>query len=146
MRSRSSHAYDAKIGLQVVAAIPAFLDEAAFFLAELQSDEAPRMNRPAAIDLSPEDRRLVLEILRANLPAETKVWAIGSRASGRARVYSDLDLAIDCGRRLSLDEAAVLREAFTESNLPYRVDFVDWHAIGDGFRRLIAAERVLLTD
>lgn len=36
MRARSSHTYDAKIGSEVVAAIPAFLDEAAFLLAELK--------------------------------------------------------------------------------------------------------------
>jgi nucleotidyltransferase substrate binding protein (TIGR01987 family) len=36
MRARSSHTYDAKIGSEVVAAIPSFLEEAAFLLAELQ--------------------------------------------------------------------------------------------------------------
>lgn len=36
MRARSSHTYDAKIGAEVAAAIPAFLEEAAFLLAELQ--------------------------------------------------------------------------------------------------------------
>lgn len=102
------------------------------------------MTRPPAIDLSPEDRGLVLRILRTNLPAGTKVWAFGSRASGRARPYSDLDLSIDCGRRLSLDETAALREAFTGSDLPYKVDIVDWRAIDDSFRKLIAAERLPL--
>ncbi|HEV2551166.1 MAG TPA: hypothetical protein VGU20_27905 [Stellaceae bacterium] len=52
---------------------------------------------------------------------------------------------MDCGRRLSLDETAVLRDAFTESDLPYKVDFVDWHAVDDRFRRRIAAQRVALT-
>jgi uncharacterized protein len=104
------------------------------------------MTRAPAIDLSAEDRRLVVEILRANLPAGAKVWAFGSRVSGRARPYSDLDLAIDCGRPMSLDEAARLSEAFTESDLPYRVDVVDWQAIDDRFRQVIAAERVTLLD
>ena len=36
MRSRSSHTYDDKIGSEVVAVIPEFLEEAAFLLAELQ--------------------------------------------------------------------------------------------------------------
>lgn len=102
------------------------------------------MTRPPAIDLSVNERRLVVEVLRANLPPEAKVWVFGSRVSVRARRYSDLDLAIDCGRPLSLDEASILREAFTESDLSYKVDFVDWHSIDDGFRRLITAERVAL--
>ncbi len=66
----------------------------------------------------------------------------GSRATGRAWRYSDLDLAIDAGRRLTLDELAILAEAFSESDLPYKVDVVDWHAIDDRFRELIAGERV----
>jgi nucleotidyltransferase substrate binding protein (TIGR01987 family) len=35
MRSRTSHAYDAKVAAEVVTAIPDFLDEAAFLQAEL---------------------------------------------------------------------------------------------------------------
>jgi predicted nucleotidyltransferase len=96
------------------------------------------------IDLSAGHRQIVLKLLAELLPGSTQVWVFGSRATGRARRYSDLDLAIDAGRPLSLDEAALLREAFEESDLPYRVDLVDWHAIGDRFLRLIAAERLPL--
>jgi predicted nucleotidyltransferase len=74
-----------------------------------------------------------------------KAWVFGSQAVGRARHYSDLDLAIDCGRRLALDEAARLSEAFSENDLPYSVDFVDWRSIDEGFRRMVAAGRVPLT-
>src|SRR5438477_13052842 len=95
-----------------------------------------------ALDLSPDDRRLVRAILTAHLPAAAKVWVFGSRVSGRARRYSDLDLAIDAGRPLTLDETAILAEAFSDSDLPYRVDIVDWRAIGGGFREIIAEARV----
>ena len=96
------------------------------------------------IDLAAEHRRIVLDLLAEHLPPGATAWAFGSRATGRARRYSDLDLAIDAGRRLTLDEAAMLREAFEESDLPWRVDIVDWHALDERFRSLIAGERVLL--
>jgi predicted nucleotidyltransferase len=96
------------------------------------------------IDLPAGDYRLVLEILGATLPPKTHVWAFGSRATGRARRYSDLDLAVDAGRRLTLDETAILAEAFSDSDLPYRVDLVDWCSIDDRFRELIAGERAPL--
>jgi predicted nucleotidyltransferase len=92
----------------------------------------------------PAHRRLVLEILRANLPEPSRVWVFGSRATGCARRYSDLDLAIDAGRELSLDEMAGLSEAFSDSDLPYRVDVVDWRAIDNRFRGLIDSGRVPL--
>ena len=98
------------------------------------------------IDLLADHRRLVLDILRANLPGSAKAWVFGSRATGRARRYSDLDLAIDAGRLLTLDETARLSEAFCESDLPFRVDLVDWHDINDRWRQAIVAERVALTE
>lgn len=99
------------------------------------------MNRAASLDLSADHREIVLAILDAHLPETAKVWVFGSRATGRARRYSDLDLAIDAGRELTLDEFSILAEAFSDSDLPYRVDVVDWSAIDESFRRLIAAER-----
>ena len=97
-----------------------------------------------AIDMTPEHRRLAAGILRAHLPRGATVWAFGSRATRQARRYSDLDLAIDAGRPLSLDETAALAEAFSDSDLPYRVDIVDWRAIDAEFARLIAANRLPL--
>ena len=85
------------------------------------------MNQPSHVDLNPEHASLVLGILRAHLPEAAKVWVFGSRATGRARRYSDLDLVIDAGRRLTLDDFAGLTESFSDSDLPYRVDVVDWH-------------------
>ena len=104
------------------------------------------MNRSLQIDFPADHRRLVLDILRANLPASTKAWVFGSRATGRARRYSDLDLAIDAGRRLTLDEIARLTEAFSDCDLPYRVDVVDWYDMDDRWRPMIVAERVALTE
>jgi predicted nucleotidyltransferase len=104
------------------------------------------MTRSLPIDFPADHRRLVLNILRANLPQSIKTWVFGSRATGRARRYSDLDLAIEAGRRLTLDETARLAEAFSDSDLPYRVDLVDWHDIDDRWRQIIVAERVALTE
>jgi uncharacterized protein len=87
---------------------------------------------------------MVRGILAAHLPPGVRVWVFGSRASGRARRYSDLDLAIDAGRPLSFSETGTLREAFDDSDLPCKVDLADWQELGERFRALIAAERVAL--
>ena len=98
----------------------------------------------ASLDLAPEHRRIVLDIIAEHLPPKTQAWVFGSRATGRARRYSDLDLALDAGRRLTIDETAILREAFDECDLPYRSRRHRrlWQATDDRFlRQLIAAER-----
>jgi predicted nucleotidyltransferase len=104
------------------------------------------MTRPVHIALPAEHRRLVLNILRANLPQSTKVWVFGSPATGHARRYSDLDLAIDTGRPLTLDEVAGLTEAFSDGDLPYKVDLADWRDIDGRRQQTIMAERVALTE
>ena len=98
------------------------------------------MNTAGMLDLRPEHRAIVDAILRAHLPRGAKVWAFGSRVTGRARPYSDLDLAIDAGRRLNLGELADFSEAFSDSDLPWTVDVIDWHAAGPGFRAAVAAD------
>ena len=102
------------------------------------------MTRSSHIDITEAQRRIVLDALRAHVPTGAVVWVFGSRAAGRARRYSDLDLAIDAGRRLTLDETAILAEAFSDSDLPYRVDVVDWQSIDDRFREVIAADAIVL--
>lgn len=96
----------------------------------------------SAIDLTDEQLSLLQTILREHLSHETHVWLFGSRATGKAKPYSDIDLAIDTGKPLSLDRLAKMADAFESSALPYKVDIVDWHAIDDNFRAIIMRERV----
>jgi hypothetical protein len=49
-------------------------------------------------------------------------------------------------RPLTLDEIAGLTEGFSNSDLPCKVDLVDWHNIEDRWRQVIVAERVALTE
>ncbi|MGA8757699.1 MAG: nucleotidyltransferase domain-containing protein [Stellaceae bacterium] len=98
------------------------------------------MRGSADIDLPADHRRMILSILAALLPHGSVAWVFGSRATGRARPLSNLDLAADAGRRLTLDEIAELVEAFTDSDLPYKVDVVDWHGTDDRLRETIKAE------
>lgn len=88
-----------------------------------------------AIDIEPRWHALVLDILHRHAPRPCRVWAFGSRMRGRARRFSDLDLAFDAGRQLTLGETAILDELFDESDLPWRVDIVDLATCSDVFRR-----------
>ncbi len=98
------------------------------------------------LDLSATDRAIVAAILRDTLPADTTVWVFGSRAKGRARRGSDLDLAIDAGRPLTRAEGDALADLFHESDLSYTVDVVDLHTVADSFRAIIERDRVMFGD
>ena len=88
------------------------------------------------LDLRPDHWAIVCEILRRYVP-DRKVLAFGSRATWTAKEHSDLDLAILGDAPLSLEETSALAESFTESDLPFKVDLVDWTKIDETFRSII---------
>jgi type I restriction enzyme S subunit len=95
------------------------------------------------IDIRPDLWPIVRGILRKHVP-EREVWAFGSRAQGPAKPYSDLDLAIISDTPLPLALSARLAEDFSESDLPWRVDIVDWATTQPGFRAIIERDKVVL--
>lgn len=90
------------------------------------------------IDIAERDAETVRRILSSVLPPSAKVLVFGSRANWSAKEFSDLDVAVDAGRKLKIGELAALEDGFADSDLPYRVDVVDLKAISADF-----AERVL---
>jgi len=95
------------------------------------------------IDIHPDHLAIVREILHKHVP-QYAVWAFGSRVTGKARRFSDLDLAIITDKPLSLDVSASLRDDFSESDLPWKVDVVDWATTSDTFRAIIARDKVVV--
>lgn len=96
-----------------------------------------------SIDLSEAELCCVRRILRAHLP-DQEVWVFGSRVGRVAKRFADLDLAIVSKTPLSARQLALLAEDLSESDLPFRVDLVDWATAGEEFRRRIAATHEVL--
>ena len=98
----------------------------------------------ASVDMRPQDLKIVRDILRVHLPATAQAFVFGSRATGRTKRSSDLDLAIDLGRALTRKESADLADAFDDSDLPYRVDVVDLNEVSESFKAIIERDRTPL--
>jgi len=97
------------------------------------------------LDLNPQDWDEVCQILKTHVP-EYAVWAFGSRVTGKAKPYSDLDLAIITDQPLSLAAMAVIKEAFDDSNLPIRVDVVDWASTDKVFQNIIRENKIVVQE
>ncbi len=93
-----------------------------------------------ALDLPEDHAAIVRGVLRAHLQQGARVYVFGSRAHGEARQYSDLDLALEWDQPLGLDVMAEIAEALSESDLPYKVDFVDLLTVDPAFRARVAAD------
>lgn len=94
------------------------------------------------IDLYPGYHQIVEHILRQYLPDYT-VWAFGSRVSGTAKKYSDLDLAVITEEPLDFGLLGRVRDAFSESDLPFKVDLVDWAVTSREFQEIIRENHVI---
>ena len=94
-----------------------------------------------SVDLRPDHWAIVRSALRRHVP-DREVLAFGSRATWTAKDYSDLDLAVMGEEPLSLRTASALDEALRDSDLPFKVDVVDWARIDGSFRAIIRRDAV----
>lgn len=94
------------------------------------------------VGLNDLHRKMLLELLNHYIP-NTHVWIYGSRAKGTARPASDLDMIAFTQPDQTLQISA-LKEAFEESNLPFRVDLFVWDEVPDTFRKTIEEEHQVL--
>ena len=97
------------------------------------------------IDIRPDYWDIVRDILQKHVP-QYAVWAFGSRAKWTAKEYSDLDLSIITDKPLSLDVSASLSDDLSESDLPWKVDIVDWASTSESFRKVIERDKVVVQE
>lgn len=88
------------------------------------------------IDIRPNHMEMVRKILAEHVPG-FEVRAFGSRVGQKAKKHSDLDLVIMADGPIPNGTLAHLRDAFSESDLPFKVDAVIWSSISENFRKII---------
>jgi predicted nucleotidyltransferase len=96
-----------------------------------------------SIAMTVEDLQIVQGILHEYIP-NREVWAFGSRVKKSHKPFSDLDLAVMGSESLSLCEMADLSYAFSHSNLPFKVDVVNWATTESTFQNIIRDQYVRL--
>lgn len=101
----------------------------------------------SSIEVEPKHLTQILNILKAYVPLNAKVYAFGSRAKGCAKEYSDLDLAIDLnGEKLGFELECKIKVAFEDSLIPYTVDVIDLNSISESFKTNIKDDLVALPN
>lgn len=85
--------------------------------------------------LNPEVIHKIKGVLQILFP-NARIYLYGSRAKGNFDVRSDIDLAIDAGKRISLAEARSVLEGLS---IPQKFDLVDVHFISSDFKAEISS-------
>ena len=101
------------------------------------------------IEITPlEDRELIeasVEVIKRYLP-HARVIVFGSRAKGRHRPNSDLDLALDIGKPIEGWLMETLREELDKLPTLVSFDLVDLHKVGEDFKKTILSEGKVVYD
>jgi type I restriction enzyme S subunit len=97
---------------------------------------------PKILNITEEHRNEIISLLDHYLPDVT-AWVFGSRIKHSARQNSDLDLVVfaNANDRLKVN---ALRDAFDESNIPFRIDMHIWNELPEIFKRNIETDYVIL--
>jgi predicted nucleotidyltransferase len=98
-----------------------------------------------SIDLDPRLLHRVRAILKEHVP-DCEVWAFGSRVGSGSKRFSDLDLAVVASTSLPTRRLALLANAFEESDLPIKVDVVDWQSTPPAFQQRIVEHHEVISQ
>ncbi|MBM4426802.1 MAG: nucleotidyltransferase domain-containing protein [Chloroflexi bacterium] len=101
------------------------------------------MNMPVLRYDLEKTRRIILGRLR---PREAQVYLFGSHATGKASLYSDIDVAILPLQKLPDVLVSEIREELEESDILRTVDVINLENVDDEFRQRVVKEGVLWKD
>ncbi len=79
-----------------------------------------------------EIRDIVFKFINPN---EYKIFIFGSRATGKARKFSDYDVGIMGKKPVKWKTLSLIDEVFEESDFPFKVDLVDFSLASDKFKK-----------
>jgi predicted nucleotidyltransferase len=95
--------------------------------------------------LTSKHQQMIKEILNEWVPG-SRTALFGSRATGTAKKFSDVDLLIYAKRPISFRQMRQLKDAFSESRLPFRVDVVDASEVSKEFLSSIESKSIVIQD
>jgi predicted nucleotidyltransferase len=86
--------------------------------------------------LTQKQLKIIKEIVFARLdPKRYFVFIFGSRSTGTSEKFSDIDIGIE-GPGLPVETKIDIEDAFEASELPYRVDVVDFSTVSSKFKQV----------
>ena len=94
------------------------------------------------IDITVKEKQVILGLLSKYIPG-VEVWVYGSRVKFTSVPSSDLDMVIFT-KQDQRNQVSDLKEAFEESDLPFRVDLFVWDDVPERFHKNIKENHIVL--
>jgi len=84
----------------------------------------------------------ILAVLTALMPGVT-IYLFGSRARGTHSPRSDIDIALQSTEQLSRHAIAEIVRMLQASDIPYKIEIVDFNRVSDDMRTSILEEGIV---
>lgn len=89
-----------------------------------------------------EYKQKIINLIIALHP-QVKIYLFGSQATETQTHGSDIDIAIDAGKSMPRTAIGEIREVLNATDIPYKIDVVDFHQVPPQMRELILKEGIL---
>lgn len=89
-----------------------------------------------------EQKEKIIGLLSTLFPS-IKIILFGSRARGDYTEQSDIDLALDIGRKITVLELAQMQNIIEALNIPQKVELVDMQRIPVALKKNIEQEGII---
>jgi len=86
-------------------------------------------------------KELLIHIINKHTP-KASIYLFGSRSQNRSHPGSDIDLALDSGKKINMKIISDIIDEISESDIPFFVDVIDLNAIDEHFRKSIEKDLV----
>ena len=78
----------------------------------------------------------LIKTIKMHCPT-ARISLFGSRAQGLATNASDIDLAIDAGKKIDITTLGAIKDEITTLNIPFFVDIVDIYRVNNVMKKSI---------
>lgn len=92
------------------------------------------------IFLEPHELQILQKIFTGNYTA----ILFGSRTNGSHKKFSDVDICLKSDNPLPTYIVSQLKAQCSESNLPYKVDIIDYQTLDESFRKIIDTTGIII--
>lgn len=71
------------------------------------------------------------------------VFLFGSRATGQASKYSDIDIGILGKDKFSLQSIFKIKNILDEKDMPYKIDIIDFNRVDENFKEIALRDIII---
>lgn len=93
-------------------------------------------------ELDEETRNKIVSVITALQP-NARIYLYGSRARGTNSPLSDIDIAVDTGKKMSIIELGEIKSVLEGTNILYKMDVVDYNNINKEMKKAIDSEKII---